>query len=140
MQFRVVPLLSNGHRYLDPIDLFLHDPSGLEIARWTARNAVSGPIHVQYVLASETPIGTWRLSARTRTSRSQPRSLRIQVAKYRPVGFEVQLWMPSSLVPMDNGLHGWIKAKRIGDEAPIFGSLRIEATLRTRNQGMFIVI
>ena len=86
MQFRAVPLLSNGHRYLDPIDLFLHGPSGLEMARWTARNAVSGPIHVQYRLASETPIGQWRLSASTRSSRPQPRSLKIHVMEYHPVG------------------------------------------------------
>ena len=135
MQFRAVPLLSNGHRYMDPIDLYLHDPSGLEMARWTARNAVSGPIHVQYRLASETPKGHWSLTASTRTSRPQPRSLKIQVVNYKPVGFEVELRMPSSLIPMDNGLLGWIEAKRLGDEAPILGSLTLKAKLSTRSEG-----
>ena len=145
MQFRVVPLLSNGHRYLDPVDIFLHEPSGLEMARWPARNAVSGPILVKYRLASETPLGQWRLSASTRsTSRSsssfsQPESLKIHVVNYQPIGFEVQVHMPSSVVPMDNGLYGWIEAKRLGDEAPIFGSLTVKAKILrrgTRHQGM----
>ena len=66
VRFRAVPLLASGRRFLDPIDIFLHDPSGIEMARWTARNAVSGPIHVSYHLASETPVGKWRLSATSR--------------------------------------------------------------------------
>ena len=149
VQFRIVPLLSNGHRYLDPVDIFLHEPSGLEMARWPARNAVSGPIHVKYRLASETPLGQWRLSASTRSrsssSRSssppQPESLKIHVVNYQPIGFEVQVHMPSSVVPMDNGLYGWIEAKRLGDEAPIFGSLTVKAKIlrsrgTTRHQGM----
>ena len=57
-----MPLLASGRRYLESIDVFLQDPSGIEMARWT-RNAVSGPIHVSYHLASETPVGKWRLSA-----------------------------------------------------------------------------
>ena len=144
MQFRIVPLLSNGHRYLDPVDIFLHEPSGLEMARWPARNAVSGPILVKYRLASETPLGQWRLSASTRStsrSSSQPESLKIHVVNYQPIGFEVQVHMPSSVVPMDNGLYGWIEAKRLGDEAPIFGSLTVKAKIlrsrgTTRHQGM----
>ena len=144
MQFRIVPLLSNSHRYLDPVDIFLHEPSGLEMARWPARNAVSGPILVKYRLASETPLGQWRLSASTRStsrSSSQPESLKIHVVNYQPIGFEVQVHMPSSVVPMDNGLYGWIEAKRLGDEAPMFGSLTVKAKIlrsrgATRHQGM----
>ena len=61
-----------------------------EMARWTARNAVSGPIHVSYHLASETPVGKWRLSANTRSNKqANPSQLRLPVVKYEPVGFEV---------------------------------------------------
>ena len=60
------------------------------MARWTARNAVSGPIHVSYHLASETPVGKWRLSANTRSNKqANPSQLRLPVVKYEPVGFEV---------------------------------------------------
>lgn len=117
---------------MEPIDLFLHDPNGMEMARWTARNAVSGPIHVSYHLASETPLGKWRLSANTR-SRAAGKSSQLQlpVVKYDPMGFEVRIWMPSTIVPMDNGLKGWIEASRLGDEVPIVGKLKLSAKLST---------
>ena len=132
VQFRAVPLLVSGRRYLEPIDLFLHDPTGTEMARWTARNAVSGPIHVSYHLASETPIGKWRLSANTRRHKQQSQ-LGVHVVKYEAVGFEVRVWMPRSVVPMDDGLKGWIEAKRLGDGAPINGRLVLTATLSSHN-------
>ena len=142
MQFRAVPLLASGRRFLEPIDLFLYDPSGLEMARWTARNAVSGPIHINYHLASETPVGKWRLLAKMRSyKQGKPSQLNFMVVKYEPVGFEVRIWMPSTILPMDDGLAGWIEAKRLGDEAPIFGSLTVKAKIlrsrgSTRHQGM----
>ena len=37
--------------------------------------------------------------------------------------------MPSTIVPMDNGLAGWIEAKRLGDGVPIYGQIRIDAKL-----------
>ena len=131
---------------MEPIDLFLHGPSGLEMAHWPARNAVSGPIHVNYHLAEETPVGKWRLSASTRSRKSSNRGktnqLRLEVVKYEPVGFEARLWMPTSSVPMDNGLAGWIEANRIGDGVPIFGSLRIEAkftsSMKGENEGLYV--
>lgn len=123
-------MLANGRRYIEPIDVFLHDPSGIEMARWTARNAVSGPIHVSYHLAGETPVGKWRLSANTRSRQLVGTSqLKLPVVRYQPMGFEVRIWMPSTIVPMDNGLMGWIEAKRLGDELPIFGKLRMSAKL-----------
>ena len=123
-------MLASGRRFLEPIDLFLHDPSGLEMARWTARNAVSGPIHVSYHLASETPIGKWRLSANTRSNKQgKPSQLKLPVVKYEPVGFEVRIWMPSTIVPMDKELMGWIQAKRLGDGVPVYGQLKIHAKL-----------
>ena len=129
VRFRAVPLLASGRRFLDPIDIFLHDPSGIEMARWTARNAVSGPIHVSYHLASETPVGKWRLSASSRSSRPASH-LSLPVVKYEPIGFEVRIWMPASVIPMDNGLRGWIEAKRLGDGVPIFGQLTLTAKLK----------
>ena len=78
--FWAVPLLASGRRFLEPIDLFLYDPSGLEMARWTARNAVSGPIHINYHLASETPVGKWKLSAKMRSyKQGKPSHLNIKV-------------------------------------------------------------
>ena len=53
----------------------------------------------------------------------------IKVVKYEPVGFEVRLWMPSTILPMDDGLAGWIEAKRLGDGVPIYGQIRIDAKL-----------
>ena len=129
VRFRAVPLLASGRRFLDPIDIFLHDPSGIEMARWTARNAVSGPIHVSYHLASETPVGKWRLSASSRSSRPASH-LSLPVVKYEPIGFEVRIWMPASVIPMDNGLSGWIEAKRLGDGVPILGQLTLTAKLK----------
>ena len=73
-------MLASGRRFLEPIDLFLYDPSGLEMARWTARNAVSGPIHINYHLASETPVGKWKLSAKMRSyKQGKPSQLNIKV-------------------------------------------------------------
>ena len=139
VRFRAVPLLANGRRFLDPIDIFLHDPSGIEMARWTARNAVSGPIHVSYHLASETPVGKWRLSASSRSSRPASH-LSLPVVKYEPIGFEVRIWMPASVIPMDNGLRGWIEAKRLGDGLPIFGQLRLTAKVKSSDKGNWDVV
>ena len=138
VRFRAVPLLASGRRFLDPIDIFLHDPSGIEMARWTARNAVSGPIHVSYHLASETPVGKWRLSASSRSSRPASH-LSLPVVKYEPIGFEVRIWMPASVIPMDNGLRGWIEAKRLGDGLPIFGQLRLTAKVKSSDKGSLLL-
>ena len=101
------------------------------MARWT-RNAVSGPIHVSYHLASETPVGKWRLSAHPRLKRHRSGRLNLPVVKYEPVGFEVRLWMPSSLLPMDGGLIGWIEAKRLGDGIPVIGRLQLHTKLTSQ--------
>jgi hypothetical protein len=138
-----MPLKSDGRRWLEPIDIFLHNPDGIEMARWPARNAASGPIHVSYHLASETPVGKWRLSANARSKQSKSSLLSFSVVKYEPVGFETRVWMPSSLVPLDDGLVGWIEAKRMGDGAPIFGRLTLTAKLSTysgKPLGSFLIL
>ncbi len=133
-----MPLRSDGRRWLEPIDLFLHNPEGIEMARWTARNAASGPIHVSYDLASRTLEGKWRLSAKARpsdaNSRKRKRSvLEFEVTFYDPVGFETRVWMPNSVVPSDGGLRGWVRAKRLGDSAPIVGKVELRAKLNSFN-------
>ncbi len=137
-----MPLRSDGRRWLEPIDLFLHNPEGIEMARWTARNAASGPIHVSYDLASQTLQGKWRLSANARPSplrssdigAKRKRSvLEFEVAFYDPVGFETRVWMPNSVVPSDGGLRGWVRAKRLGDSAPIVGKVELRAKLNSFN-------
>ena len=55
--------------------------------------------------------------------------------KYEPVGFELRIWMPSTVVPMDRGLSGSIEAIRIGDGLPIFGSLSIDAKVSSQKKG-----
>ena len=98
--FWAVPLLASGRRFLEPIDLFLYDPSGLEMARWTARNAVSGPIHINYHLASETPVGKWKLSAKMRSFKlGKPSQLNIKVNMSKVAEFHGIFSKTKTMIP-----------------------------------------
>ena len=46
VRIRAIPIRSDARPWLEPVDLFLNDPRGMEMARWSARSAANGPIQV----------------------------------------------------------------------------------------------
>lgn len=59
VRIRAIPVGLGARPWLEPIDLFLHDPRGMEISRWTARSAASGPIQVWTTIEIDKGSAIW---------------------------------------------------------------------------------
>ncbi len=49
VRIRAIPIRADARPWLEPIDLYLNDPRGMEMARWSARSAANGPIQVYHL-------------------------------------------------------------------------------------------
>ena len=87
MRIRATPIGSDGRLWLDPGDIYLHNPLGDPMRRWPMRNAAHGPIEVEYPLGDPTLTGQWTVVASARGSSSRAKfTKKIQVVDYRYTG------------------------------------------------------
>ena len=135
---RAIPISKDGRLWLEPLDVYLHNPRGDEMRRWPARNAANGPIELEYPLGDPTIIGTWVVAASVRNSASPDKRFRktFHVMNHSPTGFEIQVSLNSwFVVPSDEEVSGFIKAfTTIGGQIPVHGLLSIEAILTSESE------
>ena len=128
VRMRATPVGSDGRLWLEPVDIFLHNPRGEEMRRWPTRNAANGPIEVEFPLGNPTLYGEWSVSASARTPAKFTK--KFQVLEYNPVGFELEVKLSSGpIVAGDEGLSGTVQGFSTIGSVPTRGVLTMTAIM-----------